>query len=220
MRSRKVSLMGTFLVILILGLAACVPAATQAPTAVIPVTGGSATPAPASNSSGGSSTSGSTLNVGTNPKLGNILVGSSGMTLYEFTGDTIGVSNCNNTCIETWPPLGVPGGLSPVMGYGVGGDLSTIIRPDGSMQVTLNGAPLYYFTGDKIPGDANGQGFGGKWFAVAPDGSLIKNGSVSTPTSSAVNPGTPTSGAPTSAMPAPSVTPATPTPTPTPATSG
>jgi predicted lipoprotein with Yx(FWY)xxD motif len=225
MRTSKVSLAGTFLVILSFVLAACAPAATQAPTAVIPVTGATGTPGAgasnASNSSGGSSNSGSTLNVGNNPKFGSILVGPSGMTLYEFAGDTSGVSKCNNTCIQTWPPLGVPGGLSPVLGYGVGGDLSTIIRPDGSAQVTLNGAPLYYFTGDRVIGDANGEGFGGKWFVVAPDGSRVKSGGVFTPTtpvSSAT--ATPAAATPSGTPTVPAVPAGSSTPTSTPASSG
>ena len=132
------------------------------------------------------------------------------MTLYEFAGDTPGVSNCDTACIQTWPPLGVPGGLSPVLGYGVSGDMSTIIRLDGSTQVTLNGAPLYYFTGDRIPGDANGQGFGGKWFAVAPDGSRVRSGARFTPTLP-VNTATPALASPT-----PTGTPTTPSGTSTP----
>jgi predicted lipoprotein with Yx(FWY)xxD motif len=220
MRSSKVPPLGTFLLILAFVLAACAPAATKAPTAVIPVTGGTGTPAAgasnSSSSSGGSSANNSTLNIGSNPKLGAILVGPTGMTLYEFAGDAAGVSNCDNTCIQTWPPLGVPGGLSPVLGYGVGGDLSTIIRPDGSSQVTLDGAPLYYFTGDKIPGDANGAGFGGKWFAVAPDGSRIKVGGAFTPTTS-VDTATPTP-APATATATPTVPSVTKTPLPATAT--
>ena len=223
MRVSKSSLVGTILVILLSGLAACSPAAA---TAVVPVTGRNVTPAggvtptlaaEALNSSGGSN-GGSTLNVGTNPKLGNILVGPTGMTLYEFLGDTNGASNCTVACIETWPPLEVPGGLSPALGSGVSGDLSTIVRPDGSSQVTLNGAPLYYFTGDRQPGEANGQGYGGKWFAVAPDGSLIRT--LSSPTPFAAGTGTPTpsptgpTATATPAIPAGSSTAPIPTPTP------
>jgi predicted lipoprotein with Yx(FWY)xxD motif len=150
--------------------------------------------APSSSNSSSSSLS-STINVGTNPKLGNILVGSNGMTLYEFSGDTSGVSNCTAACIETWPPLSVPGGLSPVLGDGVSGDMGTLIRPDGSEQVTLDGAPLYYFSGDKAIGDANGEGFGGKWFAAAPDGTKVKNSALTSPTPVTPN-GTPATPAP------------------------
>jgi hypothetical protein len=36
--------------------------------------------------------------------------------------------------------------------------------------------PLYHFSGDQQPGDSNGQGVGGVWFAVTPDGSLVGAG--------------------------------------------
>ena len=36
------------------------------------------------------------------------------------------------------------------------GKLGTITRDDGTLQVTYNGLPLYFFKNDKAPGDANG----------------------------------------------------------------
>jgi len=55
-------------------------------------------------------------------------------------------------------------------------DLGTITRSDGSKQVTYDGHPLYYFSGDSGPGTAAGQGsdgFGAKWWLVSPSGSDI-----------------------------------------------
>ena len=34
-------------------------------------------------------------------------------------------------------------------------------------------AELYYFSGDAAAGDTNGQGVGGIWYVVGPDGSAI-----------------------------------------------
>jgi predicted lipoprotein with Yx(FWY)xxD motif len=48
----------------------------------------------------------------------------------------------------------------------VTGKLATITRDDGSLQVTYNGLPLYFFKNDKAPGDANGVYAG--WVAVKP----------------------------------------------------
>jgi predicted lipoprotein with Yx(FWY)xxD motif len=48
----------------------------------------------------------------------------------------------------------------------VTGNLGTITRTDGSLQVTYNGLPLYFFSGDKAAGDANGVYT--NWAAVAP----------------------------------------------------
>jgi predicted lipoprotein with Yx(FWY)xxD motif len=98
--------------------------------------------------------------------LGNFLVDDKGMTLYTFKNDTSGVSNCNGGCATAWPPLSAQ--ASPTAGTGVMGTFALIKRSDGTMQVTYNGMPLYYFSGDKAAGDTNGQGVAGVWAVAAP----------------------------------------------------
>jgi predicted lipoprotein with Yx(FWY)xxD motif len=92
------------------------------------------------------------------------------MTLYIFTNDTEGVSNCSGDCATNWPPLVVTDDDEIAAGDGVTGELDTIERDDGSLQVTYDGAPLYYFAGDSAAGDSNGEGVGGVWFIASPDG--------------------------------------------------
>ena len=48
--------------------------------------------------------------------------------------------------------------------------LATATNPDAGPQVTYNGWPLYYFSGDSAPGDTNGEGPGGVWYVVDPTG--------------------------------------------------
>jgi predicted lipoprotein with Yx(FWY)xxD motif len=51
------------------------------------------------------------------------------------------------------------------------GKLSTIKRDDGTMHVTYNGHPLYFYGGDGEAGQTNGQGiyaYGNRWYAVNP----------------------------------------------------
>jgi predicted lipoprotein with Yx(FWY)xxD motif len=98
--------------------------------------------------------------------LGAFLVDEKGMTLYLFTKDTPGVSNCKDACLTAWPPLLTSG--DPRADDGVTGKLGTITRDDGSLQVTYNDLPLYYYISDVAPGDTVGQGVGGVWFVVAP----------------------------------------------------
>jgi predicted lipoprotein with Yx(FWY)xxD motif len=109
-----------------------------------------------------------TVMVKNDPKLGDYLVDGKGMTLYMFTKDTPGVSNCSGGCLTAWPPLGLPATGDLVAGPGVTGKLGFITRADGTKQVTYNDMPLYYWASDVKPGDVNGQGVGGVWYVVPP----------------------------------------------------
>ena len=118
-------------------------------------------------------------------QLGDVLVDANGNTLYGFTDDMNSMSSCAGSCAQNWPPLTV------TAGWKLGSSLDqatfhTIMRSDGGVQLVAGTWPLYTFAGDSQPGDVNGQGSLGKWFAVAPDGTLIKNSSPeSRPSSSA-----------------------------------
>lgn len=98
--------------------------------------------------------------------LGPILVDAEGMTLYLFTNDTPGVSNCYGECEEKWPPLVIQSGQTPTAASGLTGKLGTTTRKDGKTQVTYEGWPLYYWWEDMNPGDATGHGVGGVWFVL------------------------------------------------------
>ena len=106
------------------------------------------------------------VDVGGNAELGDFLIGSNGMTLYIFLPDEPGVSNCSGDCADAWPPLTVADGEQPMAAAGVSGVLGTIVRDDGSIQVTLDDAPLYYFVNDAAVGDANGEGINDVWFVI------------------------------------------------------
>ncbi len=97
--------------------------------------------------------------------LGTILVNSQGMTLYHLSGEVNGKFICTSSaCVGIWHPLIAPASGTP---SGVG-SLGTVKRPEGAVQVTYKGTPLYTFTGDKQPGETNGQGIKdvGVWSAV------------------------------------------------------
>ena len=110
----------------------------------------------------------STVMLSSTADLGEFLVDAGGLTLYLFTRDLPGTSNCYGGCAEAWPPflLG-EAGLTPV--NGMSGTLDTTMRTDGTEQITYNGMPLYYFANDAEAGDTNGQFVGEKWFVVNPD---------------------------------------------------
>ena len=106
--------------------------------------------------------------------LGEVLVDAKGRTLYVFTKDKGDQSVCSGKCAVAWPALTVTGAVTP--GTGVEASLlSTSKQANGSSQVTYGGKPLYYFAGDKAPGDTKGQGLNGVWWVVKGDGSLVQS---------------------------------------------
>ncbi|MFE9323974.1 hypothetical protein ACIHDR_41955 [Nocardia sp. NPDC052278] len=112
------------------------------------------------------------LRVTSNPAVGQYVSDGSGRSLYRFDKDTAtpSVSNCSGQCAVTWPPLTVT--RDQVL-YAAGVDpqlVGFIERADGTCQITVGGWPVYYFSKDSKPGDLLGQGVGGTWFAVAPNG--------------------------------------------------
>ncbi|WP_443067917.1 SCO0930 family lipoprotein [Streptomyces sp. NBC_01351] len=116
---------------------------------------------------------GAGLSVAKDPKLGDHIVDGKGMTVYRFKPDTAWpmVSKCVGDCLTKWPVV------PPVDKANVKGiterNYLVLDRPDGKKQQTVDCWPVYTFAGDKKPGDINGQGVGGTWYAVAPDGKLI-----------------------------------------------
>jgi predicted lipoprotein with Yx(FWY)xxD motif len=127
-----------------------------------------------------------TLTVASNPKLGSIVTDSKGMTLYRFDKDTANPpkSNCTGQCSALWPAATASGSVTV---KGVDKSLvGTVTDADGTKQLTLNGWPLYTYSGDSQPGDANGQGVQGAWFAATPQGGKAKSAAAtaSSPASS------------------------------------
>ncbi|AJT66864.1 SCO0930 family lipoprotein [Streptomyces chattanoogensis] len=107
------------------------------------------------------------------PELGKILVNGKGMTLYRFNKDSAWPMKfgCNDACLDTWKPAKPAdrsklAGIAPKL-------ISTVTRPDGTRQLAVDCWPVYWFKGDKQPGDINGQGKMGLWFAVSQDGKKI-----------------------------------------------
>lgn len=118
-------------------------------------TGGATSPSAPPPTSAPSSAAGATVEV----KGAVLVAGSNGMSVYTFTKDTADSrkSACTGDCLTTWPALTVAAGGTPTAGTGISGKLGTITRADnGALQVTYNGLPLYFFSGDKAPGDLNG----------------------------------------------------------------
>jgi predicted lipoprotein with Yx(FWY)xxD motif len=134
--------------------------------------GGSDTTQATGTTEAGGATSGAAVTTASTD-LGDVLVDADGMTLYAFTNDTGGVPTCTDACAGTWPAATVdsdqlPEGLDAAI-------FSVVEGAGGGFQLAANDQPLYRFSGDAAPGDTNGQGVGGLWFAVGPDGQMIQD---------------------------------------------
>jgi predicted lipoprotein with Yx(FWY)xxD motif len=146
--------------------AACSSSSTSSPAA----TGTGA------NAGSSSSASGSGMTITTKSgSMGTYLTDGSGRTVYLWLKDPSGKSVCDGACAGAWPPVTTTGAVT-ASGGAVASDLGTFTRSDGTKQVTYDGHALYYFAGDTGPGTTAGQGlngFGAKWYIVAPSGSSI-----------------------------------------------
>lgn len=113
------------------------------------------------------------LSVRKDPELGDIVVDGRGMTVYRFTKDSAWPMKtaCTGDCLKKWPVV-APTAKNAVDGVTTKGFV-TFDRPDGVKQQTIDCWPIYTFIGDAKPGDTNGQGVGGTWYAVSPDSKLV-----------------------------------------------
>jgi predicted lipoprotein with Yx(FWY)xxD motif len=154
-----------------------------------------------SSPAAGSSAAGPVSLTATHTALGSVLSGPSGDTVYTLVSAQGMQLPCTGQCLTAWPPVAATAGSTPHAGSGVS---ATLAVAASVMQVTANGAPLYYFSGDGGAGQVNGQGiksFGGIWYAVQASGQPLTtaaaaatastpnaaNGAAATPTASGPN---------------------------------
>jgi predicted lipoprotein with Yx(FWY)xxD motif len=118
-------------------------------------------------------------------ELNPVVVNGAGLTLYRFDKDTAkpSKSTCDGECAKTWPPVLVTGGSKIFLAGVKKSAVGTVERSDGTRQVTIAGWPVYRFAKDTKPGDTQGQGVGGTWFGVTPNGQKAagQDGSVAVP---------------------------------------
>ena len=108
-----------------------------------------------------------------------VLVNRKGLTLYSLSVEKRGRFICTDqSCLSLWIPLLVPKGTIPTGALHLG----TVRRPDGRIQVSYRGLPVYTFTQDRKPGDVKGNGFKdvGVWRPASPGSS----GGAATPSPS------------------------------------
>ena len=165
-----------------LALAAC---GSSGSTGAASTGSGSNSPAGTSTSSSSASTASSqaaapTISTATVAGFGTVLVNGDGRTLYLLTSEKGGKLTCTdaNSCTKTWPDTELPSGVTAAKaGSGIQTpQLGTVKDAAGSLYVTYGGYPLYTYSGDSGPGQANGEGitsFGGTWYVISASGQPV-----------------------------------------------
>ncbi|HEX5820313.1 MAG TPA: hypothetical protein VFY30_00970 [Solirubrobacterales bacterium] len=107
---------------------------------------------------------------------GRILADGRGRALYLFTSDSGQGSRCSGDCATAWPPYIVKSAPTAISGAKPG-LVGTTRRSDGKLQATYAGHPVYYYQGDRSPGEVNCQAaveFGGYWYVLRSNGKAVK----------------------------------------------
>jgi predicted lipoprotein with Yx(FWY)xxD motif len=107
--------------------------------------------------------------------LGRTLTDADGRVLYLFAPDKPNMSTLSAAGRAVWPPFTStrrPAAVDGVQANQIG----AVAGAGGAAQVTYHGHPLYYFVGDRKPGQTTGQGlnaFGGRWYILSTAGGAI-----------------------------------------------
>jgi predicted lipoprotein with Yx(FWY)xxD motif len=109
--------------------------------------------------------------VAADSEFGRMLFDRTGQAIYLFDVETTSRPTCYDGCAEAWPPVLTTG--DPEAGRGVDDSLlDTTRRRDGTVQVTYNDHPLYFYAHEG-KGEVKCHDVflnGGKWYIVQPDG--------------------------------------------------
>ena len=100
---------------------------------------------------------------------GPVIANGAGMTLYVFVSDllTAAPSACIGDCRNDWPPAMARGTVH--VAAGITGRIGTVERFGQGHQLTMDGRPLYTFSGEG-PKQLRGNGIGNLWWAMTPTG--------------------------------------------------
>ena len=156
---------------IMLGVAGCNREAMDTESASVDTTAADTTAADTMPADTTAATGTETLTLATGSD-GQYLADASGRAVYMLEGD----AECVGDCLAAWPPV-VVATATPTVGSSLqSGLVSTVERDDGTLQLTYNGHPLYYYNRDTGAGMAMGQDVTddfGEWYLVGPTGLAI-----------------------------------------------
>lgn len=109
------------------------------------------------------------IHLDSNAQTGKHLVDKDGKTLYYFSNDVNGLSNCTGGCLTNWPVFLADSVTTTFSDGLLASDFSRITTPTGVRQTTYKGWPLYYYSPGGVQeaaGQTTGEGVGNIWFVA------------------------------------------------------
>lgn len=146
------------------------PASTSSPTARVTEAPTATTSGPAPATPAEPTKRGARI-VAADSDFGTMLFDGTGQAIYLFDIETTAKPKCYDACAEAWPPVLTTG--DPVASPGVESSLlATTQRTDGTIQVTYNDHPLYFYAHENKHEVKCHNVFlnGGNWYVVQPGG--------------------------------------------------
>jgi predicted lipoprotein with Yx(FWY)xxD motif len=116
------------------------------------------------------------IHLATSATLGNYMVDKEGYTLYYFSNDANGQSNCTGGCLTAWPIYLADSTTTTYSDGLLAADFKNITTPNGVRQTTYKGWPLYYYAPSgtrEAVGQTTGEGVGNVWFVAKPNYSIM-----------------------------------------------
>jgi predicted lipoprotein with Yx(FWY)xxD motif len=109
------------------------------------------------------------IHIDSSAVLGNHIVDKDGKSLYYFSNDVKGVSNCTGSCLTDWPVFYADSISTTFSSDLQAADFKTTTTASGTLQTTYKGWPLYHYAPAGIAesaGQTTGDGIGNVWFAA------------------------------------------------------
>jgi predicted lipoprotein with Yx(FWY)xxD motif len=101
--------------------------------------------------------------------VGKHIVDKDGKSLYYFSNDVNGQSNCTVGCLTNWPVFYADSATTTFTDGLSSLDFKTITTAAGAKQTTYKGWPLYYYAPSGVAeaaGEIKGEGVGNIWFVA------------------------------------------------------
>src|SRR6185312_13392448 len=115
------------------------------------------------------------IHLDSNALVGTHIVDKDGRSLYFFSNDANGQSNCKGGCLATWPIFLADSAATFATGLNAS-DFKTITTSTGAKQTTYKGWPLYYYAPAGVPelaGETKGEGIFNIWFVAKTNYSVM-----------------------------------------------